>query len=270
MAMSSKDRSTVALLGATGNTGQVVLRKLLADEHYALKIYARSKEKLLKLFPGLETKAHVQLFIGSVNDPVLMHDLLQGVDKIICTTGSDGLAPTTILRESANAIVSALKLLQSEGKLQNPPRAIWLSSSSKNQRFRAARPPVLNWLILTAFQYGYTDLQGAIDTLNANQHLISTLYVQPGVLIEEEGTGHELSVDTVRVASSYEDLGAGIVEVATHKDYDNLQQIGVSSKGGDRILRYAPSILFRLTRGFIAFYMPFGVAFNAWLTRIVG
>lgn len=270
--MPAERESTIALLGATGKTGRVVVRNLLADDHYVLNIYARSKEKLLQLFPDLERKAHVKLFIGSINDQKLIHDLLQGVDKIICTTGTDGLAPTTILRDTANAIVTALKQLKSEGKLPAPPRAVWLSSSSKNERFRAQRPPPINWLIVTAFQYGYIDLQDAIDILDANRSLVSTLYVQPGVLIDEEGTGYGVSVEAITMAVSYDDLGAGIIEVLTHESYDGLQQIGVSSKGGDRVLRYLPTILFRITRGLIAYFAPFelGVAFNAWLTKIIG
>lgn len=262
---------TIALLGVTGHTGQVVLRILLAEQqnHHTLKIYARSREKLLQMFPSLADNKRVELYIGSIHDQSLVDSLLSGVDTIISTVGSDGMAPVFINREAAHAIVSSLNRMKKEGDASTeedrtavqplPRRVIWLSSSTKNARFAAARLAFVHWLIQTAFKVGYEDLQGAQDTLMARPDLCSVLWVQPGVLVDEAATGCEISVESVRLAASYEDLGRGFVELATNPSYADLREVGVSSKGGDRAARYAPYMLTRIFRGFLTCYVPFGI-----------
>jgi hypothetical protein len=96
--------------------------------------------------------------------------------------------------------------------------------------------------------------------LRAETSLVSLLSVQPGALMEEESTGCEISAESVRVVCSYEDLGRGFVELALNRDYDPLNQVGVSSGGGDRILRYAPSIVSMLSVAFFTIYVPGGPA----------
>lgn len=269
--MASSRPQTIALLGATGNTGQVVLRSLLAGQEHSLKIYARSKDKLLNMFPALADDENVHLYIGSIDDKKLICDLLTGADTIISTVGSDGFAPTTINREAAQAVISSLESLKRSSKTDawNAPRLLWLSSTTKNRRFAAARPRLVQLLIETAFAVGYEDLQAAQDIVLARPDLCSVLLVQPGVLVDEAATGCEISVESVRIAASYEDLGHAFVELATSASYSSLREVAVSSKGGDRAGRYAPYILTRIFRGLLTAYVPFGVRidriFGRWL-----
>lgn len=258
----------IALLGVTGDTGRVLLRKLLENDQHDLRVYARSQEKVIQMFPGIESNPRVKLYIGSMENQELMRSLLSQVQTIVCTLGSKGFAPVSVMRQGAQAIVATLKQLRHDQKIWQAPRVIWLSSSSKNERFSAARPSVVDWLIKTAFQNGYIDLQGAHDLLLAHPDLLSVLFVQPGLLVNEEGTGFEISVDSVRMAASYEDLGAAFMELALDRQYESLNRIGVSSVGGNRGLRYAPIILFRLCRGIFTFYVPFGVAIDKALGRV--
>ena len=66
---------TICLLGATGKTGRVVLRLLLAKDLYNLKIYARSKAKLVEIFPDIMSNPRVKLYIGPVTDMSLMKNV---------------------------------------------------------------------------------------------------------------------------------------------------------------------------------------------------
>lgn len=266
MAPQNPYAQTLALLGVTGNTGQVVLRTLLEKNEHNLKIYARSLEKLMQMFPSLTSNPKIQLYIGSINDEDMVRGLLERCQTIICTLGNNGFAPTTILRESARSIIATLKSLRRNDAAWQRPRLIWLSSSSKNERFAAARPPIMHWLITTAFQFGYQDLQIAEDTIMADPALVSVLLVQPGVLVDEEATGYEISVDSVRLASSFADLGGAFVELASNSTYGSLTQVGVSSQQGDRPVRYAPIIVFRIFRGLFTYYVPCGV----WIDQTLG
>ena len=76
------------------------------------------------------------------------------------------------------------------------------------------------------------------------------------MLIDECGTGFELSGECVKFACSYKDLGQAIVELALERGYDSLSEVGVSSKGGDRLARYLPSALGRMVLGMLMVYAP--------------
>ena len=146
---------------------------------------------------------------------------------------------------------------------------IYLSSSSRNKRFAAARPKAVHWLIETAFQNGYTDLKLAHRSIMADPSLVSVLLVQPGVLVEEAGTGYEINTEEVKLACSYEDLGGAFVELTLERSYDQLQEVGVSSKQGDRALRYSPIMFSRILAGFFACYVPGALQITNGLERLL-
>ncbi|XXH03478.1 hypothetical protein Hte_009883 [Hypoxylon texense] len=259
---------TVALLGSTGKTGRVILRLLLASGLYNLKVYARSKERVATMFPGIMSNPRVQLFIGSAENVETMQECLRDARIIICTLGGNEFGPDTILRDSANSIMAALDSLRQRSRTWRRPRMVYLSSSTKNERFAAARPKIVHWLIETAFQNGYDDLQAAHDVILADPSLVSVLLVQPGVLVEEKGSGHEISVESVRLGCSYEDLGTAFVELALDDGYEKLDRVGVSSREGDAFLRYAPIIVSRISTGLFVCYFPGGEMIREALQRI--
>jgi len=255
--MSTRDLPVIALLGSTGKTGQEVLRVLLRQDVYRLKIYARSKDKLLKLFPQMKSNPRIQFYIGNVTDDQIIQECLEGAQLIISTLGGEGWFPDTILRDSAFSIVTALKILRQRSKIWQPPRLIYLSSATRNERFAAARPKLVHWMIETAFCNGYEDLRIAERMLLADPSLVSVLRVQPTVLAEDKPTGYNLSTEAVSLGISYEDLGAAFVEVALERKFDELREIGVSGKvEGLAALRYAPLIFRSLFGGFFCRFVP--------------
>lgn len=242
----------IAILGATGKTGREVLRCLLENDTTTLRIhiYVRSQAKLLSIFPEITSNANIQIWEGSITDVELIKGCLAGVEKIVCTLGeNDNRRGVHILQDASNSIIAALDGLRI-GKLEGQkPHLIFLSSSTYNARFAAARPPFVHWLIKTAFSYPYADLLAAQNRLLESRSLFSVLLVQPPLLIEEEGSGYEISTESVRLAVSYEDLGRAFAEMAINDEYRKLDAVGVSSRLGDRHLRYAPEILRRICRG---------------------
>lgn len=197
MEFGAKELPVIALLGATGNTGKEVLRTLLAKECYCeLRIYVRSAKKLNDAFPTVQERSNIRLCIGPLDDHDNMERCLSGAAIILSTLGSNDFYVSTVLRQSAEAIVEALQSLRRKDATWRKPRLIFLPSSSWNQRFADARPLMVDWLIKSAFQTGYDDLRAAEATL------LNTLRVQPIVLVEEEATEMEISTESVRLALS--------------------------------------------------------------------
>ncbi len=95
--------------------------------------------------------------------------------------------------------------------------------------------------------------------LKADSSLIHFVEVGPSVLVDEEGTGCDIYTEPpAKLATSYADLGVGMVEIALGDKYDQWEQIGVGSKGGDRVARYLPTILGRVSTAFFVLFFPGG------------
>jgi hypothetical protein len=253
---------TIALLGSTGKTGRVVLRHLLDHNvPHLLKVYARSIKTLENLFPGISRNQRVQLFIGAVTDHEIIEQCLFNARLVIYTLGSNDYSPSNVLRDSSRTIMTALDVLKKKGEdkrgdsLYQKPHMIYLSSSSWNERFIAARPRFLTWLIRSAFQHTYDDLREGQRIVLADPSLVSVLLVQPGILVEEAGSGHEITIDSITPGVSYEDLGSAFVELALERKFDQIRQVGVSTKEGNKvIIRYAPRMIYQITCGIIYVY----------------
>jgi hypothetical protein len=269
MASQARNLPTLALLGATGKTGREVLKGLLKRDFQWLRIYVRSKQKLLNMFPQLISDARIQICEGQVTDQKTMQECLSEAQVIINTIGGYSYFPDNSLHTAAESMVMALQALRA--RTSGPwerPRMIFLSSSTRNTRFAAARPKLVHWLIETAFQNGYNDLKLAHKAVLADPSLLSVLFVQPGVLVEEEGTGAYVSTEEVKLACSYEDLGAGFVDLALERSYDELHEVGMSSDQGNRALRYAPIMLRKMAAGFFALYVPGALQITEALERL--
>lgn len=268
MSESNTQKPTIALFGSTGNTGKVVLRNLLRRHEYRLNIYARSAQKLYSLFPEPRDNDQVKLCIGKIQDVEIVLDCLSGAKVVICTLGNDGMSPDTILEDSALALVNALKVLKKQdGAMWEEPRLIYLSSASENERFSAPRPRLVHWMITTAFQMGYVDLQRAQRILLEDPSICSLLLVQPNVLVDEPGTGPFISAEYAKLGCSYKDLGNAFVDLATNDTYRTLATVAVSSDGVND-LRYAPVIVSKLFLGFFVNFFPWGVQIHRFLERM--
>ena len=251
--------ATFSILGATGKTGRGVVQELLAKTDVRIHIYVRSLEKLLATFPGIASHPRVAIFEGSIRDASLMTKCLSGASTIIFTLGdNDNRRGISVIEDGAKTVLSALQTLaeSSVDRSQKLPRVIMLSSSTWNPRFAADRPAIIHMLIKTAFSHPYADLQRGQAILAGSPSLCNTLLVQPGGLVQDEPSGHEISTETVRLTATYADLAAAIAELATNPEYDGLSTVGVSSRGGDNYLKYGPLLGYWIIKGLCAQYMP--------------
>ncbi|KAL2838536.1 hypothetical protein BJY01DRAFT_250910 [Aspergillus pseudoustus] len=250
----------VALLGATGNTGQLILKSLIQTPETQFNIYVRSRSKLEGLFPSISLDKRVTIFEGSIKDENVMTNCLAGARIIICTLGENENIPNvSILRDCAEAILTALSSLRAKTPTPSEwtrPRLLLLSSATWNRRFSADRPALLHWMIRNAFARPYSDLVRAQEMLSSNPELVHLLCVQPNALVKEPATGCVISTEFAYMAVSYEDLAEGFVRLATMAEYSNVSAIGVSSARAANPLLYAPFVLGKVFRGLLFQFVP--------------
>ncbi|CAI7587892.1 unnamed protein product [Penicillium manginii] len=237
--------SRIALLGATGNTGRLVLQKLLdsSDISFGINIYVRSRAKLE------------------------IQDCLADVGTIICTLGENENVPgVTVMEDFARATINALSTLQSKTKDSIKPRLIMLSSATLNPRFAAARPALLHWMIRNAFDKPYNDLIKAQNMLLAVPDLLFVTLIQPNALVEEDSTGCVVSTEFAHMACSYEDLAEGFLHVFTSASLQSLPRVGISSARAENVILYAPFVLGKVFRGLAFQLIPGYWQIEYWIT----
>ncbi|KAK5075312.1 hypothetical protein LTR64_001517 [Lithohypha guttulata] len=239
--------TTVAILGATGKTGREVLVRLLEKKDVNIKIYVRSRSKLIGIFPNLGSNPRVSLFQGAVNDVDNMTKCLDGAQKIIFTLGeNDNLPGVCVVQDAVKTILAALTTLRDRSDTWQKPRVLLLSSATWNPQLSSDRPAFAHWAIKNAFHHPYTDLRLGSTLLQEASSLVTVLLVQPNALIEDEPSGHSLSVERSSLSITYGDLAAAFVELLG-EEYDKYPAIGASSNKGDNGLKFVNAAFAKLT-----------------------
>ena len=262
---------TWTLLGATGGTGSAVLRYLLErpPADLTLRIFIRSKSKLLKAFPNLETTAypnHLRFSIveGVPSDQTALQKALENAEVVFqCIATNDSSKPTTLCYDTVNSILDALRALRErEGSECVTPTVLMLRSLSLNEEIDKGMPRLAHHLLMFALGYVYADLDrgckllervsreqeglcefiledpGALrdDDRKSLYYLACLLMWMAGALMnpdEPKRTGHELVVKGTMDGGfiNYSDLGAGIVEIAERREEFKGKAVGIGSAG---------------------------------------
>ena len=245
-----------AILGATGNTGQALLKVLSKSPNNHINVYARSKAKLLRLDPDLTFAANVTIFEGDLHDVSVICDCISGTSAAFLVVAvSDNVPGTSIARDTAQVVVSAMRELRSRDPAAKLARLVVLSSSSLNPYISRHFPAFVHWLLWTASSNVYADLAKAEEYLREQQDWIHATFIQPGGLVHDEQKGHELSLETEKTFLSYLDLAAGMVEVADEEGnrYDWKGVSVLPTAGNVKIEWKAPIYLLK---GLICNFFP--------------
>ncbi|PNS21431.1 hypothetical protein CAC42_1210 [Sphaceloma murrayae] len=251
------DSNTIALLGATGQTGRQTLEQLLQKPDVNVHVYVRSKSKLLQQSPSVAGSSRVKICEGAVTDVTTIKACVRGAGVIISTLGGNDNRPMTVIKDALTSLVSALAQLRQETKgTWQKPLVLMLSSSTWNKRNMAQMPSLLHFVIHRAFWYPYVDVLAGHGILEGAGDLLKPLLVQPPLLVDDTPTGYELSTEKVGLSIAYEDLGGAFTELATNQQYWDLGAVMPFSRGGDQPSRYAPIIVGRVSRGLLASYVP--------------
>jgi oxidoreductase AflX len=263
---------TYALLGATGSTGSAILRCLLLQppEDLTFRIFVRSRSKLLKAFPDIEstTAFKAKIIEGTPSDATATEACLKDVDVVMACIGSNySTEGMSLIYDTATAIVDALEFHRKrQGSAYKTPTIIQLRSASLNPILKAAMPWVAQKAATFCFYYIYEDLDRACKLFASSSsscavagspRLLDYIYVDPPAIHDADGTtptGHKLIIDEHQdPALSYSDLGAAFCEVATRREEFAGKAVGVTATGK-----------VNLTVGTLVGYVATGVKGRLW------
>ncbi|KAI4732792.1 hypothetical protein E4T50_16645 [Aureobasidium sp. EXF-12298] len=245
------------VLPMVGATGQAVLNDLL-NRDIDINIYVRSKSKLIDQFPTLSSSPKAHIFSGEISDSTLVKNLLTNVDTIIFTLGwNENRRGPTIIEDGARAVIKALRELNTNNEQnKQPPRLIFLSSVTWNERLHGENPDIGIRMVRLAFYWPYQDLLAGQRLLLSEPELVKVTLIQPPALIEEEASGYDISIDNAGAGCSYPDLGGSMVEIAMDERYESVPAVMVTSKAGHDFGRYAGVILPKVVMGLAASFLP--------------
>ncbi|KAK4962281.1 hypothetical protein LTR66_012729, partial [Elasticomyces elasticus] len=218
--------SFYAVLGATGNVGQALLKVLLQSPENHIHAYCRSKQKLVKLLPSITDNKQIDVFEGNLRDIELLVNCLSGTRAVFLAVALTENQPgCTIAQDTAYVVVSALERLKS--KNERLPKLIVLSSASLDHRLMPDSPGFLLNTLYCAFSNVYDDLNEAEKFLRSKDSLVTATFVRPGALCSDTQKGHVLSMQSATMPLSFLDLAAGMVEIAD-ADGDRYDMKGVA------------------------------------------
>ena len=105
--------SPYAILGSTGNTGQALLKVLLQSPDNQIRAYCRSKQKILKLSPGIADDKQVQIYEGELEDVELLASCISGTRAVFLVVAvNENIPGCSVACDTAHAVVAALEQLQ--------------------------------------------------------------------------------------------------------------------------------------------------------------
>ncbi|WP_330183039.1 NAD(P)H-binding protein [Nocardia sp. NBC_01503] len=98
--------AAIAILGANGRTGRILVRQGLIRGHRVTAVTRGSNDLRSGDLPA--HSAGLSTVVGDVTDPRSLTEVLHGHDAVISALGTTGRGPTTLYSASAAALVAAL------------------------------------------------------------------------------------------------------------------------------------------------------------------
>lgn len=247
-------KSNYAVLGATGNCGQALLDVLLQSPQNTVKAYCRSRDKLVRLQPGIEQNSQIQVYEGSVSDTDLLAECLSQTHAAFLTVATTKNIPAcSIAQDTAFAVVMALEKLAKQN--QRLPKLIVLSSASTDHRLMGSVPTFARNMLYRAFSYIYDDLKAAETYLRSKEHLVTATFARPGALAYDLQRGHVLSTKEAVSPVSFLDLAAGMIEIAkAHGDLYDMKGVAVNPTSNDVAIPWGSSML--ILEGLLYHFFP--------------
>jgi len=255
-----------AILGATGATGQALLKLLLQSSQNEINVYIRNAKKLKALFPAITSSPQVHIFEGSIQDVDLIRSCLDRTNAVFSVTGTNENVPgLRIAQESAHAIVAALTKMKIENPSASVPRVMFLSSASLNPKLHGSTPVVMHKILTMAFSHVYADVTLATEYLQLHKSWLDVAIIQPGALTVGDPHGHKIRLESGQSdppCMTYGDLAGGMIEVADSNAY-SWMGVGIVPIHG---AKFESSIPGRVFRGLLFHFAPP----TYWVAQYVG
>ena len=201
----------LAILGATGQTGGHAMHIALAAGH-EVRVLARTPAKIT------ENDALLSIVKGDATDATACAELVAGCDAVIAALGPPNLKATTLRRDAAKAVTTAMKQ-------QNVKRIVWLSALGVGDSMPQMRKT--SWLAANIFvplivKKTYVDALAAEDVLKASG--LDYVLCRPPELTNKPAKGRieEVPADQKlpRLRSTRADVAAWMVKAATTGAFD--------------------------------------------------
>lgn len=248
--------SSYAVLGATGNTGQSLLKVLSQSPDSEIHAYVRSKSKLLHLSPELASATNVKIFEGSLEDVDLISDCIRGTRAVFMAVAvSDNVPGCRIAQDTTRVVVAAMEKLRSKAPNQKLPRVIVLSSASLDDYLCRDMPRFVHWMLLACASHVYADLRKAEAYLRSQESWITSVFIKPGGLVHDKQKGHALSTEKQQTFLSFLDMAAGMVEVADAED-DKWDMKNVSVLPTAKDVKFEWMAPINLVKGLLCHFFP--------------
>ncbi|KAH0284075.1 monooxygenase/oxidase [Aureobasidium namibiae CBS 147.97] len=252
---------TYAVLGATGNTGQSLLKVLTQTPANKIHAYCRSAAKLGRLQPDAIANPNVKVFEGGLNDTKVIRDCIKDTHAVFLAVAVSGNVPgNTIAQDTARVVIAAMRELRDTDTTIKLPKLIVLSSAAIDSVFSKDIPRLALNLLLCAESNIYNDLIAAERLLRNEQSWLSVTFVKPGALTIDVQKGHKLTMQAPRGVVSFMDLAAAMVEVADAGDEYEWKAVSVNPVASDVAFPWqnVPS----LVKGLLYHFFPWAYA---WL-----
>ncbi|GBG96240.1 NAD(P)-dependent oxidoreductase [Lactococcus termiticola] len=168
----------ILLLGASGRTGQRIIRRAIAEGHEVVA-YLRSPEKLA-------ARPHLQLVAGELNDELKMLEAAEGCEAIlVCLSASIHSLGQPLMTVAAQSVIKLARVHQIK-------RVIWLSALGVGETIKNASYP-FKFAVESIFSSPFKDYELGEGQLRASGLDWTTLH--PGVLKDDRDYGPARLID---------------------------------------------------------------------------
>eukprot|EP00884_Botryococcus_braunii_P006195 jgi/Botrbrau1/15577/Bobra.33_1s0006.1 len=166
----------IAVFGATGDTGKLVVEYALQDGH-KVQLLARDPKRLPKLKEDVFSSS-VKVTVGTISDDDAVEEVVKGANAVIETlsAGSPGNLPGTVKRDGVAAIIRAMKN-------QKVKRLIVLSTGGLSPEWHKQMPAFLQWSWPFFFKYIDDDSGAAEEAVMAEAGYLEFTILRPPLLL---------------------------------------------------------------------------------------
>jgi len=169
----------IAIFGASGRVGSAAAQLAAAAGH-TVSLHVRSEEKATIL------REVGEVILGPIDDPLVLADVLRGVDAVICTLGTTNRKPNTVLSDMTLSIIEAMELA-------DVSRLVCVSSLGCGKSFNQVSGRIMRWLIRGFGKEIWADKDRQEAHIESSQ--LDYLIVRPGGLTKKPAIGTWVAVD---------------------------------------------------------------------------
>lgn len=252
------DTRKYAILGATGNTGSQLLYKLARQEGAEVAAYARSQEKLDRLWPSTPS-ANLRAHVGPLSTDIIA-ECITDAQVVFLVLSTNRPQPTvTVTTDAATVLIEALQRRRAQHG-SDLPLTVLLSSASLHSEFSKSSPAPVRWLLWAGIGSVYRDVEEATRRLRAASIPLAVVY--PGGLVDgAPSTGVTLSKTQHSDVISYGDLAMGMIAAASasrpDRGEESEQSWGLIAESPPAPWQLWPNAINFILPGVICTYMPF-------------